>query len=129
MNNKGFGIHLVKFLIIGASNTVISYTVFFVLYNTVLAGNAFYSQCLSYTAGVLWSFLWNKRWTFSENPNRWASFPSFMVLQLMLLLISAFALDAATGNLHWNITLIWMCVMAISTAINFVITKYLVFRA
>lgn len=129
MNNKGFGIHLVKFLIIGASNTVISYTVFFVLYNTVLARDAFYSQCLSYTAGILWSFIWNKRWTFAEGPRRRSSFPPFMALQLVLLLISAFALDAAKGNLHWNITIIWLCVMAVTTAINFVVTKYLVFRA
>src|SRR5690348_5910697 len=129
MNNKGFGIDLVKFIIIGASNTVISYTVFLVLYNALLAGDAFYSQCLSYAAGIIWSFIWNKRSTFSEKPRGWASFPPFLALQLMLLLISAFALDIAKGNLDWNITLIWVCVMAVSTAINFVIAKYLVFRA
>ena len=128
MNNKGFGIHAVKFLIIGASNTVISYTVFFALYNTVLAGDAFYSQCVSYGAGILWSFIWNKRWTFSEKPNTWVSFAPFLVLQLMLLFVSAFALDAAKNNLHWDISLIWVCVMAVSTAINFVMTKYLVFK-
>ena len=128
MRNKAFFIHLVKFIIIGASNTIISYIVFSILYNKLLAGDVFYSQCLSYTAGIIWSFIWNKRWTFSEKPNRWASFAQFLTLQLILLLISAFALDIAKGNLDWNINLIWGCVMAVSTAINFVMTKYLVFR-
>jgi len=128
MRNKAFFIHLVKFIIIGASNTIISYIVFSILYNKLLAGDAFYSQCLSYTAGIIWSFIWNKRWTFSEKPNRWASFAPFLTLQLILLLISAFALDIAKGNLDWNINLIWGCVMAVSTAVNFVMTKYLVFR-
>jgi len=128
MHNNALFIHLVKFIIIGASNTIITYICFFILYKTLLAGDAFYSQCLSYAAGIIWSFIWNKRWTFSEKPNTWASFASFLTLQLMLLLISAFALDIAKGNLDWNINLIWGCVMAVSTAINFVITKYLVFR-
>jgi putative flippase GtrA len=129
MHNKAFSLHLVKFVIIGASNTIISYIVFFILYNTVLAGDAFHSQCFSYSAGIIWSFIWNKRWTFSEKPNRWASFAPFLILQLTLLLISAFALDIAKGNLDWNINLIWVCVMTVSTIINFAITKYLVFRA
>jgi putative flippase GtrA len=129
MRNKVFFIHFVKFIIIGVSNTIISYIVFFILYNNLLAGDAFYSQCLSYTAGIIWSFIWNKRWTFSEKPNGWASFAPFLTLQLSLLFISAFALDIAKGKLDWNINLIWWCVMAVSTAINFVITKYLVFRS
>jgi putative flippase GtrA len=129
MPNKACFTHLVKFLIVGASNTIISYIVFFTLYNTLLVGDAVSSQSLSYAAGILWSFTWNKRWTFSEHPNKRALLAPFLILQLMLLLISALALDIAKENLDWNISLIWVCIMAVSTAINFVLSKYVVFKA
>lgn len=129
MHNKAFFLHVVKFAVVGASNAIISYIVFFILYNEVLVGDAFRAQCGSYSAGIIWSFVWNKKWTFSEKANGWASFAPFLILQLMLLLISAFALDVAKGNLNWDINLIWACVMTASTIINFTVTKYLVFRA
>jgi putative flippase GtrA len=94
-----------------------------------LVGDALSSQCVSYTAGIIWSFIWNKRWTFSENPNRWTLLAPFLILQLMLLLMTALALAIAKENLDWNINLIWVCIMAVSTVINFFFSKYLVFKA
>lgn len=129
MPNKACFTHLVKFVIVGVSNTIISYIVFFTLYHTLLVGDAVSSQSLSYAAGILWSFTWNKRWTFSEHPNRRAFLAPFLILQLMLLAISALALDIAKENLDWNINLIWVCIMAVSTAINFALSKYVVFKA
>lgn len=119
---------LSKFVIIGISNAAISYVFFYILYNNVLAGNAFYSQCLSYAAGIVWSFIWNKKLTFSAKENSWSSFFSFLIFQLILLVASAFLLVIAKENLDWNINLIWICVMAIITIINFLFTKYLVFK-
>jgi putative flippase GtrA len=121
MPNKACFTHLVKFVIVGASNTIISYIVFFTLYNKLLVGDAISSQCLSYAAGIIW--------TFSEHPNKRALLAPFVILQLMLLLISALALDIAKENLEWNINLIWVCIMAVSTAMNFVLSKYVVFKA
>lgn len=129
MPNKACFTHLVKFVIVGASNTIISYIVFFTLYNKLLVGDAISSQCVSYAAGIIWSFMWNKRWTFSEHSHRWTLLAPFLILQLMLLLMTALALNIAKENLDWNINLIWVCIMAVSTVINFVFSKCLIFKA
>tara|TARA_R110001599_G_scaffold262322_1_gene462812 strand:+ start:13283 stop:13672 length:390 start_codon:yes stop_codon:yes gene_type:complete len=128
MINKISLMQLIKFVMIGASNTAISYVVFFTLYSNLLAGDAFYSQCLSYAAGIIWSFFWNKRWTFSDKKQSWVAFYPFLILQLILLFISAFFLDIAKDNLDWDINLLWVSVMAVITIINFVLTKFLVFK-
>ncbi|MBN1545628.1 MAG: GtrA family protein [Syntrophaceae bacterium] len=120
---------LLKFLIVGISNAIVSYTVFLVVYKFVLFGNAFVSQCLSYAAGILWSFNWNKNWTFSRTKHQWDVFIPFVMVQVMLLFLSAFSLSIAHEHLHWNINIIWVCVMAVITLMNFSATKYLVFKA
>ncbi|MBN2284947.1 MAG: GtrA family protein [Tissierellales bacterium] len=119
---------LLKFIVVGISNTLISYIVFFGFYNFVLLGNAFLSQCISYAAGVLWSFNWNKKWTFSGKKHRWSVFIPFATVQVTLLFLSAFSISIANHNLNWNVNLIWLCVMVIITVINYNISKYLVFR-
>lgn len=129
MHNKSSYTQLIRFVIVGVSNAVISYIVFFILYSKLLAGDAFYSQCLSYAAGIIWSFFWNKKWTFSEKKHSWAVFSRFLILQLVLLFVSAFFLDLTKNNLNLNIYLIWVCVMAVITFLNFVLSKSLVFRA
>jgi putative flippase GtrA len=119
---------LLKFVVIGISNTLIGYIVFFIFYNFILIGAAFLSQCISYAAGILWSFNWNRKWTFSETKHRWSAFIPFVTVQVTLLFLSAFSLSVANHNLNWNINLIWLCVMAIITVINYNISKHLVFR-
>lgn len=119
---------LTKFIVVGITNTIISYCVFFIFYNFILAGSAFISQCISYAAGIFWSFTWNKSWTFSEKKHNWKTFIPFFIVQITLLLTSAFALSVAVQNLNWNVNFIWLCVMAIITIANFILSKFLVFK-
>ena len=128
MISKSVQTQLSKFVIIGVSNTLISYIVFIIVYSKLLVGDAFFSQSLSYAAGILWSFFWNKKWTFREKKHSWVKFFPFLTLQLILLLVSAFLLMIANDYLDWNINLIWICVMGVITIINFVFTKLLVFK-
>jgi len=128
MRNKSLHTQVAKFVVIGMSNAIISYIVFIFFYNKILPGDGFFSQCISYAAGILWSFTWNKKWTFSEKTHSWVAFSPFLILQLLLLLLSAFLLTFAKHNLDWNISLIWVCVMATITIMNFVLTKHLVFK-
>lgn len=52
-----------KFAIVGILNTIITVTLFFLLYKLC---NIYYifSTILAYSAGILNSYLWNKYWTF-----------------------------------------------------------------
>ena len=65
MNNqvKKTSIQLVKYMLIGASNTLITFIVFVVL-NSFLGVNFYVSNIIGYIAGVVNSFVWNKTWVF-----------------------------------------------------------------
>ncbi|ADQ07966.1 GtrA family protein [Caldicellulosiruptor hydrothermalis 108] len=56
---------LIKFSIVGAINTAIDFAVFFVCYSILHLDSSF-SQIFGYTAGMINSFLMNKRWTFED---------------------------------------------------------------
>lgn len=117
-----------RFLLVGVSNTILSYVLFLFLYYSLLKGMTFWSQCISYAAGIIWSFAWNRKWTFSGVGNWKKQFPRFLIVQTLLLLISAFVLTAASRYFSWNINLLWAATMAFVTILNFILTKFLVFE-
>ena len=119
---------LLKFLAVGVSNTLISYLVFLVCYNALLAGSAFTSQAISYAAGIVWSFIWNRRWTFAGASGSGSSFITFLALQLMLLLLSSSSLALVKRTTDWNLNYAWVLVMGVVTALNFVVSKKFVFK-
>lgn len=128
MYDKFISYQITKFLVVGTSNTIISFVVFSVFYNFIIINNAFLSQCIGYTAGIVWSFVWNKGWTFSEKKHSWLAFLPFLIIQISLLLFSALSIDITSQTINWNINIIWLCVTLITTIINFSLSKYLVFR-
>jgi len=129
MGNNLLHIQLSKFIIVGISNTIISYLVFIVAFNSLLISNAFASQAISYSAGIVWSFYWNEKWTFSSEIKRSTLLVRFFSLQITLLFLSSFVMGFAAKNLNWNITLMWFLVMGFITVTNFVFSKILVFKS
>jgi len=129
MENDLLYIQLSKFVIVGISNAIISYLVFIIAFNSSSIGNAFTSQAVSYSAGILWSFYWNAKWTFSSERKKSTLLISFFSLQITLLFLSSFMMGFAEKNLDWNITLIWFLVMGSITVINFGFSKILVFKS
>ncbi|PCK21240.1 hypothetical protein CEY02_09055 [Bacillus pumilus] len=61
----------VAFSIVGASNTLIDFLFFFFL--TACFVPHFLAQCLSYSAGMLNSYIWNRKWTFQvkKKADKW----------------------------------------------------------
>ncbi|AOZ90424.1 hypothetical protein BK049_17880 [Bacillus xiamenensis] len=59
------------FSIVGVSNTLIDFIIFFFL--TACLVPSFLAQCLSYTAGMLNSYIWNRKWTFQvkKKADKW----------------------------------------------------------
>lgn len=119
---------LSKFILIGISNTVISYLAFITACNFLFHDSVFISQCISYAAGMIWSFTLNSRWTFAGSQQSLKSFLSFITVQFTLLLTSALFIQALVTYFSLNKSLAWICVMAFITVINFVASKYIVFK-
>lgn len=59
-------IQLVKYLVVGVMNTLITLCVIFVC-KIWLGVNPYVSNALGYVAGLINSFLWNRSWVFRSN--------------------------------------------------------------
>jgi putative flippase GtrA len=119
---------LFRFVLVGISNTIISFLTFYIVYHFILVAETFLSQCLSYATGIVWSFYLNRSYTFSDSRPAKKTFISFLLVQLSLMLFSSFLLEKTELLLTWNINLLWCVVMAIITVINFILTRLLVFN-
>lgn len=67
-NSKKNILQFLKFLLIGASNTLIDLIVTFVL-NAVF-GVYYLAKIIGYACGITNSYIWNSRWTFREERRR-----------------------------------------------------------
>jgi len=120
---KTFG----RFLIVGLTNTAISYLAFRTLLWALVdvAGRAAIAQAFAYAIGIGWSYLWNSRWTFAGSPG--GRFARFLAVQLACLAVSALAVGALVDVAGLPPTVSWLTVMAVITVANFLATRYWVF--
>lgn len=123
-------IQFIKFGLVGVSNTIISYLVYYVLIKL----NLFYliASIFSFVAGVLNSFYWNNKYVFKhKNGQR----------EILKTLTKTFVAYAGTGLILNNVLLvIWVqgvgigeliapiINLPITTFINFVANKYWAYR-
>lgn len=117
---------LARFLVVGVSNTIVSYAVFHLSLGRWVASAAV-AQALSYSAGIVWSFLWNRRWTFRHQGRVLRSLVAFSALQLTLLVASSLLVGLAVDRLRLPATPSWLAVMAVITVVNYAASRYLVF--
>lgn len=145
--NKRTLIQLIKYGIVGVSNTLVTAIVIYVLLK--LAGmNDSLANLLGYTAGVINSFVWNSRWTFraskdqSDNDDRKKSsklFDRYPWLREFLLFIAAFLfcyilqyillLWLNRNFTDWDSYINHLIGMAFFTLINFPLNKFVSFRS
>lgn len=62
---KKTSVQLVKYGLVGVGNTAITFFVF-VFLNSVLCVNFYVSNVAGFVAGVINSFIWNKKWVFKS---------------------------------------------------------------
>lgn len=119
-------VRAVRFGLVGVSNTVIGFTVF---RGALHLFAAFYSQALSYSVGMLWSYYWNRRWTFKSESNVAREALRFFGLQIAFMLASAGLLGLLVDDMHFAAGLSWLGVVVLITALNFVLSRYWAFKA
>jgi putative flippase GtrA len=121
---------LARFLIVGLSNTLISFAVFQSLLRLPGRFSCAISlyQLISYSSGILWSFLWNRRFTFRARGAVLGQGLRFVSVQIVFALASALAIGIAVERFHLPPTMSWIGVMALVTLANFIVTKCWVFN-
>ncbi|MET0795615.1 MAG: GtrA family protein [Polyangiaceae bacterium] len=116
---------VLRFGVVGVSNTVIGYSVFRGAHRVLPAA---VSQALSYLVGMLWSYYWNRRWTFKSQGNVASEAARFFSLQVGFLILSAGLLGLLVDHLGQNPTLSWLGVSVLCTALNFVASRFWAFK-
>lgn len=118
----------VRFCLVGLTNTAISYLAFALVFRFTkeVAAGAAIAQIVSYAAGILWSYVWNSRLTFSSSLSA-SGFWRFGVIQILLLAFSAAMMGLLVDTLHLPATLSWLGVMAVVTIANFLALRRFVY--
>lgn len=117
----------IKFLIVGLSNTLISYLVFVLGLKLLSLQNtkATTAQLISYLSGILWSYYWNKGWTFESNNTN--GLQKFFILQISLAILSTGLIGVSVDYLHFYPTITWLVIMGFITIINYWLSRNWVF--
>jgi len=118
----------VRFLLVGISNAAVSFIVFRAVYDFLFIGNVLFAQPLSYGSGIVWSYFWNRKWTFRSSGQVHREFIWFVGVQLFLLLLSTWLVHLAVDIGGMNASIGWLLVMAFITVLNFLLTKMIVFK-
>lgn len=94
-------LQLIKFILIGASNTLLDLVVTFAL--NAIFGIYYLAKIIGYACGILNSYIWNSRWTFREERRRDArEIITFIAVNLVTLGLSLFLQWVFRDKLHLN---------------------------
>ena len=119
----------IKYGVVGVINTLITAVVIWVMMK-LLGCSDVVSNVVGYIAGVLNSFIWNKKWTFKSSEKWIGSAIRFGVVfgicYLLQLGLLVFVLNPYLAiDPYYN----QLIAMAFYTAINFVMNKFYTFKA
>ncbi len=122
---------VIRFIIVGISNTIIGYSIFLLSLYLLppIAIRAALSQVICYIPALLWSYYWNSRWTFGGAMMSNQSFARFIMVQLSLFALSSLIIGLGVDYAGLPASPVWFVVMAFIIVLNFLATKFIVFRA
>ena len=117
---------LIKFALVGVVNTAIDFIIYGLL--TYFNVNYIAAQCLSYSAGVINSYLMNRKWTFEQKgKGSKREFFTFIGVNLITLMITSFLITVFYKWLGISLLMSKLFVTGISVGINYIGTKSFVF--
>ena len=124
-----FASRISRFVGIGITNALVSYLVFGISmwFLEGYALRAAYAQIFGFGAGAVWSFFWNRNWTFESDGHLVSQGVRFFIIQGILLILSAALMSITVDFLHWPYTPTWIGVMGFITVANYLSLRYLVF--
>lgn len=121
---------LLRFAVTGCANTLVDFLVFMLL--TKAAGIHYgISQVISYSCGVLNSFILNRLWTFGDvrhDSKTSGQLVRFVSVNLFSLSATLLSLKILVDLLLFNVTLSKVIVIALSQAVNYIGYRAWVFK-
>lgn len=118
-----------KFGSVGVLNTLVDLALYFVFTRWLgLGGQPAIAKAISYSVGVLNSFLLNRIWTFQARGSSWVSLIPFILSSLVGLAINTGMLQLCLVTLRLPEIIAIGAATASSLIWNFLVSKFLIFR-
>lgn len=122
---------IVVYLIVGGLTTIVSFLSYF-LFSYICSINYLVSNFLSWVCAVAFAYVTNKIWVF-QNYNFQLSYItkecfSFVGSRVATLLIDMFIMFLMVSLLHTNDLIAKVVVQVVVTVLNYVFSKFLVFK-
>ena len=83
------------------------------------------SQLISYTVATIWSYCWNRRFTFSSDGRTGPALE--VALETAFVVCSATLVGIGVERLGYDVSLTWLAVMGVVTILNYWSMKRWVF--
>jgi len=116
-----------KFAIVGFFTTILNYAFFYTLYD-IFKANYLISAAIGFIVGVAAGFLLNKNWTFSSKKNIKSEIYYYFSVYTFTLIIGLSTLKFLVSNLNQDPKLANISAIAITSIINFIGIKTMVFK-
>jgi len=119
-----------KFLVVGALNTLVDAILYLCLtrWTGFFPTNQAVAKAISYSAGVLNSFIWNKTWTFHSSASLLATFLPFVLANLAGVAINAGIMYLCLNGLSLPEAVAFILATGATLVWNFTISKFIVFK-
>jgi putative flippase GtrA len=120
----------IKFGLVGVLNTAVDAGVYLLLTRTLgfFAARPVAAKAISYTVGVINSYVWNRTWTFRSQANPWRTFVPFYLSNLVGVGINAGVMSLGLNQLRLPEAFAFLLATAVTLAWNFLVSKFVVFR-
>ena len=118
-------VSVLRFGVVGVSNLALSFAVFWLAHRVAPAAVA---QVLCYAVGMLWSYYWNRRWTFQSQGRVAREAGRFFSLQIGFMLLSSSLLGVLVDHAHFPSGPTWLAVAILITVLNFIASRYWAFK-
>lgn len=126
-NIKKERIRFCKFLIVGVINTSITYIVYVLLRLFNIAPEL--CNIIGYAAGVINSFIWNKKWVFqTKGSNICREMTFFFLIFIFCFFIQFYVFRFVLYQLKWNEYLSQFIGMIVYTLLNFTLNITISFK-
>lgn len=124
--NKSF-IQLIKFGIVGISNTLLTAITIWILLK-VLHFNDYSSNIIGYIIGLVNSFIWNRKWTFASTAKVKDTIFKFILTFVISYLIQLGNLYLLIDYTEIDSYICQLISIVVYTVINFTLNKYYTFK-
>lgn len=119
-------ISIIKFGIIGISNTLINWIIFFLL--NLVEVNYIVANIIAYSLATINSYIWNSKWVFKYNNEKLVSSLKFIIVNLVGLILNTIILFILVDMFNINKIISLVMATGVVMIINYISNRLWVFK-